>query len=66
MRACLPSFLLRWFETVKLAVELRRRARERESEQGIAFDETRLPVGCRLRNRCGMPGDEMRCPMASD
>lgn len=65
MKACLPSFLLRWFETVKLAMELRRRAREREIEQEIPFDESRLPIGCRLRNHCGCAGDELRCPISS-
>ena len=64
MKAYLPSFLLRWFATVKISMELRRRAREREKEFSISPDESSLPVGCRLRNHCGQPGEELRCPRA--
>ena len=66
MKAYLPSFLLRWFETVTMARELKRRSRERESECDIIFDESRLPVGCKLRNRCGSDGGMLRCPRAED
>lgn len=66
MNACLPSFLLRWFETIKLAREMRRRARERQVEFSISPEEDKLPIGCKLRNHCGPMDDELRCPMARD
>lgn len=58
----IPSFFLRFPSTIRLAQELRRRAREREQDQQVVFDESRLPVGCRLRNHCGAPGEELSCP----
>jgi len=64
MKAYLPPFFLRWFATVKIARELRRRALERESENDIIFDESRLPTGCRLRNSCNSAGRDLRCPLA--
>lgn len=62
MKSLLPDSLLQLFQTVKLARELRRRAREREVEQALPFDESALPVGCKLRNHCGAAGEALRCP----
>ena len=63
MKSLFPDFVLQWFATVRIAKELRKRAKERESECDIIFDETRLPVGCRLRNSCESAGKDLKCPL---
>jgi hypothetical protein len=65
MKAYLPAFLLRFFQTVKMARELRRRAKEGGVMVGIPLNEEQFPEGCKLRNHCGDP-NKIICPYVQE